>query len=582
MDEKNIVIENRKGIKLMLRLLLVIAIPMILLFAIAVFSVKTVSENITEAMVRHELNAAQYAFKTSVGNIASGTYMYTNGKFYKGKRNISDNLEFFDNFKNEVDLEVTVFFGDIRVATSLVDEQGNRMLGTTADPVIADIVLNKGENYYSDHVEIAGEEYYASYSPLYQYNKDEIIGMTFVGLNKKEINSIYTSNMIRSVIFLCVILAVGIVLTIFFVRVVIIAIGKVVKALNNLSNGKLNIKLDGRLTRRADEVGDIAISINALIRNFSQIVMNIKHSATNLDSISDNFSSSFGNMASYIQNVDRAVEEIAQSSTQQAQDTAQVGAEIQEMGNAIEKTAKNVKQLVGNTDMMREYNKNVDKTLEELIKISNDTKEAFSVVYEQTNMTNHSAQDIQSAADIITDIADQTSLLSLNASIEAARAGEHGKGFAVVADEIGKLADQSAESANRITGIIEMLIRNSNTTVDTMKNVTEVIDKQGEELQRTQAVFSDLNNEIGEVGAAVDSIKNEIDTLDSLKGRVSVAVESLASIAEENAASTEETSAAMQELRKIVSDCSGDVNTIVEMSETLAENTSSFTLDGDE
>ena len=582
MDEKNIVIENRKGIKLMLRLLLVITIPMLLLFAIAVFSVKTVSENITEAMVRHELNAAQYAFKTSVGNIASGTYMYTNGKFYKGKRNISDNLEFFDNFKNEVDLEVTVFYGDIRVATTLVDDQGNRMLGTAADPVIADIVLNKGESYYSDHVEIAGEEYYATYSPLYQYNKDEIIGMTFVGLNKKEINQIYTSNMIRSVIILCVILAVGIVLTIFFVRVVIIAIGKVVKALNNLSNGKLNIKLDSRLTRRADEVGDIAISINTLIQNFSQIVMNIKHSAENLDSISDNFSSSFGNMASYIQNVDRAVEEIAQSSTQQAQDTAQVGAEVQEMGNAIEKTAKNVKQLVGNTDMMREYNKNVDKTLEELIKISNDTKEAFNVVYEQTNMTNHSAQDIQSAADIITDIADQTSLLSLNASIEAARAGEHGKGFAVVADEIGKLADQSAESANRITGIIEMLIRNSNTTVDTMKNVTEVIDKQGEELQRTQAVFSDLNNEIGEVGSAVDSIKNEIDTLDSLKGRVSVAVESLASIAEENAAGTEETSAAMQELRKIVSDCRGDVNTIVEMSETLAENTSSFTLDGDE
>lgn len=94
MDEMNMAIEGRKGIRLMLRLLLVIAIPMLLLFAIAVFSVKTVSENITEAMVQHELNAAQYAFKTAVGNIASGTYMYTNGKFYKGKRNISDNLEF--------------------------------------------------------------------------------------------------------------------------------------------------------------------------------------------------------------------------------------------------------------------------------------------------------------------------------------------------------------------------------------------------------------------------------------------------------------------------------------------------------
>lgn len=227
---------------------------------------------------------------------------------------------------------------------------------------------------------------------------------------------------------------------------------------------------------------------------------------------------------------------------------------------------------------MRDYNRSVDDTLVELIKISDETKEAFDIVYKQTNVTNQSAQEIQSAADVITDIADQTNLLSLNASIEAARAGEHGKGFAVVADEIRKLAEQSRESASQITGIIEMLIRNSNTTVDTMKKVTDMIDKQGEELSQTKSVFGDLNNEIGLVGGAVDNIRNEIEQLNQLKNSVMGAVDNLAAIAEENAASTQETSASMQELGNLVAECRRDVEEIVRMSETLAENTNKFTL----
>ena len=570
--------ENGKkgGLRLMMKLLLVIAIPMLILCVLAILAIRSVCMDVSDKMVKHELNLAQYSFNVSVNNLADGTFMFSNGKFYKGKKNISDNTDFFDNFSKEVDLQVSVFYGDTRVATSLVDENGNRMVGEQASPEVVEAVINQGQSYFSDSIDLGGIEYYGFYAPLYQNNSDEIIGMTFVALNSNLVDSVYRENLTKNIIFLCIVMLAGIAVTVIFVIALLRAIRSVITNLDAVAQGSLNTEVGNRLVTRSDEIGDIARSVHSLIQNMAEVITNIFKTSQSLDRISTGFEESFGSMTQNISNVDTAVEEMAKGSTQQAEETQNVSSEVQGMGDAIESTTDNIENLVSSTNKMRDYNRSVDDTLVELIKISDETKEAFDIVYKQTNVTNQSAQEIQSAADVITDIADQTNLLSLNASIEAARAGENGKGFAVVAEEIRTLADQSRQSTEQINQIVNDLIQNSSISVDITNKVSEAFSKQDEKMRDTKEIFTNLNSEINRVSSAIDGIGTEVSDLEQHKNVIATSVDSLTTFAEQNADYGTNVSHDMSDLETAMVSCKDTTSKVVGVSEELVGEIQKF------
>ena len=211
------------------------------------------------------------------------------------------------------------------------------------------------------------------------------------------------------------------------------------------------------------------------------------------------------------------------------------------MGDQIGRTSEEVGLLNQNADVMRKSSEQASYTIQQLRQINDKVKESINTITRQTNLTNESAQKIQAAIGIISSIAEETNLLSLNASIEAARAGESGRGFAVVASQIQKLAEQSNSSSCEIEEITNTLISNSDEAVEIMRQVHEIIDSQSQNMSDTEKIVSEVMDGINTSLEKIEKIEYATEQLESSRNRIVETVEGLSDIAEQNAASTEET-----------------------------------------
>ena len=406
----------------------------------------------------------------------------------------------------------------------------------------------------------------------------DIAGMIFTGRAKADVQKEIAKGQIRMIASMTVILCIALIVLIFVVRQIIKALKHTIGRLDDVAEGKLDFEMHGKMLQRADEIGEMSQSIQGLIDEFKSIITDLSDSSQELEEFSNEFGQSFDTIAENISNINVAVDEIANGATSQAGETVEANDEITRMGEAIGHAVDDIELLNHNSDKMRDYSESAENTLQELVAISEQTSQAIDEVRTQTNLTNESAKAIQTATDMITNISAQTNMLSLNASIEAARAGENGKGFAVVADEIRNLSEQSKSSADEIMAIVSELIRNSNTSVTTMNQVSGRVQEQNEKLENTRAMFQSLNQEIASVSDGVNRIREIMEVLEGQKNTVTTSVEQLASIAEENAASTEETSASMTELKDIVKQCHEQTQRLIEISNELNKHTSHFQL----
>ena len=525
------------------KLLLCSILPISVLGIIIVFMSLTFLRNSIINQVENSLRGTAAATLAAYDQ-NSGTYLVAeNGDVWKGGYNISNSEKLLDTIKEKSGMDVTFFYGNKRIMTSIKEQSGERILGSPAGSKIEEMVLQNGKEYFSKNVSVDGVMYFGYYVPVFQGDdSNEPVGMVFAGINKNE--TLYS--VLRIVFYMTVIVLVIAIIGIVGAGLISNTISRVLKSeitsLEYLAMGNLNVQIDKKNLQRKDEIGDLSRAIDTLKTDLRSVIGGISESTNLLISSSDSLEQTshqtFENMDYVMQSVDT----ITTSAISQAKDTKSASDNITHMGNLIIETGSEADLLNKNADKMLIVSDKTTFAIDELKKISEEVGSSVNIIAELTEQTNESAKTIREAAEFISGIADETNLLSLNASIEAARAGEAGKGFAVVADEIQKLAVQSNEVSSRIDKIVNTLIVDAEHVVDSMEQMKSVIGKQNEYIKSTEESVSEVMEEINESIEKIRNIEKRTQDLETARKEMMGMIAGLSDIADSNVVNTHETS----------------------------------------
>lgn len=559
--------------KLKQKILLISILPLVFLgFVIIMFGDKQITNVLTE-QIQDGLRATTIAVRSTFRKLNNESYrLNENNELVKGDFNISLTPDLVDGIKDATGIDVTIFYGDTRYMTSVVDESGQRITGTKAGPRAIENVLGKGEEFFATDAVVADQEYFGYYIPLFDFETQETVGMVFAGQPKAQIRRIIVL-IVALVIIVAIICAVLIFIT---VNKMVKHLEEGVTALSQLSDGKLNIHIEDKVLNEKDEIGDICRAIEKMKENLSGIINTIKEDSAVLLDASDKLREKTDVTSEHVEQMEKAVNEIAIGAGSQAEETQEATEHIILMGNMIEETANELANLNERAKAIKERGEVAIEALRELQSTNEKTSASINIIYEQTNTTNESAQKIKEATALITNIAEETNLLSLNASIEAARAGEQGRGFAVVAAQIQKLAEQSNESARQIEAIILALIEDSDKSVATMNEVKAVMELQSENVTNTDTQVTQLLNDVDESLVMIGDVTEKTNKVNEVRSSVVDTVQNLSAIAQENAASTEETSASVTEISGIITEIAGNAADLKGISNRMDDSMAMF------
>lgn len=349
-------------------------------------------------------------------------------------------------------------------------------------------------------------------------------------------------------------------------------------------NGVAEQLSNGDLTRYArlskplfpDETQELGNSLNKVVDNLRSLVGQIRGSSIRVSDSAQGLSASSEQISASAHEVANTIEQVSRGAETQAEMVEKSSKTVKEMAMAIDiiaTSARDVAMAAGSTsDTAEEGGEQARTAIEKLHQVIGEVEKSGA----QIVSFGESLQKIGKIVDVITGISQKTNLLALNATIEAARAGEHGRGFAVVAEEVRKLADSAGESAGEITELVDS-IRGENLKVqETMKRSVEAMDAGRGAIDITSSAFGQIIHNALNTKAKANSIA-DISSQQTEGARSMVeAIDEIAKVTEDNAASTEQVSAATQEQSASMEEMAHAAQSLSALSEELLAMVSRF------
>lgn len=550
--------------KLKYKILFVALLP-ILVVCIAVMVINnTVIKNTLLDKTKNELKATAEALSAAYNQNSGEYFKNDDGEIWKGTYNVSLSQKLVTEMSEKTGSSLTFFYGDKRLVTSLKDKKGDYILGSKAGDYLKKNVLEGGKDVFTSRVSVEGIMYYGYYIPVKQNNSDDIIGMIFAGMPVREVDK--TINLVSGLLFL--ILGIVLVLTIFVSvlasKEIASAIEDSVLVVQNMASGNLNVSINRKNLGRKDEVGKLSAGTKSLRESLGNMIGAISDNTLSLDVASQDMSNIAGQASDAMDSISENLKSVLESAKNQAEVTASVDDNVNNINMMLKQTGDEADGLSDAADDMLGTGREVDNSLKNLYNSNEEVLDAIERIRKQTSETDISVDKIKEAVNLIASIAEETNLLSLNASIEAARAGESGKGFAVVAVEISKLAEQSNAASADIEKMIMDLGQNSERTVETMEMVQDAINRQSDDMNNTRKIFEKVKDRINLVAKGVANIREATVRLEGETTYIAEDINGLNAAANKNMENVKETMEAGEEVLKVVKNVSSmsvNVNT---------------------